>query len=298
MKNADAAMFHAKESGRGTFRFFSPSLNARAVERLALENELRGALTRGELVLHWHPVVRGRDRVVGAEALVRWNHPQRGLLMPEEFVPLAEECGLIRALGEWTLERALSQIGAWQRKLPGRAWYALNVSAAELSQGPAFVERIKGALEANSVPGRCLELEITERTIMASFSESVDTLRRLGELGVRFSVDDFGTGYSSLAYLRMLPIHKVKIDRSFLREIETQAADEAIVRAIASMAGTLGIGIAAEGVERESQLARVLALGCEHWQGHYFSTPVDATAFEAMLSPDLRSPRALRSSDG
>jgi len=298
MKNADAAMFHAKESGRGTFRFFSPSLNARAVERLALENELRGALTRGELVLHWHPVVQGRDRVVGAEALVRWNHPQRGLLMPEEFVPLAEECGLIRALGEWTLERALSQIGAWQRKLPGRAWYALNVSAAELSQGQAFVERIKGALEANSVPGRCLELEITERTLMASFSESVDTLRRLGELGVRFSVDDFGTGYSSLAYLRMLPIHKVKIDRSFMREIETQAADEAIVRAIASMAGTLGIGIAAEGVEREAQLARVLALGCEHWQGHYFSTPVDAAAFEAMLSSDLRSSRTLRSSEG
>ncbi len=297
MKNADAAMFHAKESGRGTFRFFSPALNARAVARLGLENELRGALARGELVLHWQPVVQDRGEVVGAEALVRWHHPARGLLMPEEFVPLAEECGLIRPLGEWTLERALSQIGAWQRKLPGRAWYALNVSAAELAQGQAFAERIRAGLEANALPGACLELEITERTLMTSVAESAETLRRLGELGVRFAVDDFGTGYSSLAYLRMLPIHKLKIDRSFLRELESQAADEAIVRAIASMAAMLGIGIAAEGIEREGQLARLLALGCRQWQGHYFSAPLDAAAFEALLSSDPRPQRSLRSSE-
>ena len=283
LKNADAALYDAKENGGGTWRLFAPALNARAGERLRIENELRGALARSELVLHWHPVVRGRGQVVGAEALVRWNHSGRGLMMPEEFVPLAEECGLIRAIGEWTLERALSQAGAWQRKMPGCAWFAVNVSAPELAQGDAYVERIEACLRANSLEGSCLELEVTERVLMSSLAENVETLRRIGALGVRFAIDDFGTGYSSLAYLRRLPIHKLKIDRSFLRAIDSHAADEAIVRAIAAMAGTLGIAVAAEGVESEAQLKRLLALGCEEWQGHYFSAPLDASAFEALL---------------
>jgi len=283
LKNADAALYDAKENGGGTWRLFAPALNARAVERLRMENELRGALARSELVLHWHPVVRGREQVVGAEALVRWNHSGRGLLMPEDFVPLAEECGLIRAVGEWTLERALSQAGAWHRKMPGRAWFAVNVSAPELAQGDAYVEKIEACLRANSLEGSCLELEITERVLMSSLAENVETLRRIGALGVRFAIDDFGTGYSSLAYLRRLPIHKLKIDRSFLRTIDSHAADEAIVRAIAAMAGTLGIAVAAEGVESEAQLKRLLALGCEEWQGHYFSAPLDAAAFETLL---------------
>jgi diguanylate cyclase (GGDEF)-like protein/PAS domain S-box-containing protein len=289
LKNADAAMYHAKESGRGIFRFSSPALNARALERLRLENDLRGALARSELVLHWHPVVQGTHTIVGAEALVRWLHPQRGLLMPGEFVPLAEECGLIRALGEWTLERALSQAGAWHRKMPGRAWYALNVSAAELAQGEVFFRRIRDSLKANHLDGACLELEVTERALMSNVAGNIDTLRRIGELGVRFAVDDFGTGYSSLAYLRQLPIDKLKIDRSFLREIDSQPADEAIVRAVAAMAKTLGIAVAAEGVENEAQLGRLHALGCDQWQGHYFSEPVDAAAFEKMLARDSRS---------
>jgi len=283
LKNADAALYDAKENGGGTWRLFAPALNARAAERLRIENELRGALARSELVLHWHPVVRGRGQVVGAEALVRWNHSGRGLMMPEEFVPLAEECGLIRAIGEWTLEHALSQAGAWQRKMPGCAWFAVNVSAPELAQGDAYVERIEACLRANSLEGSCLELEVTERVLMSSLAENVETLRRIGALGVRFAIDDFGTGYSSLAYLRRLPIHKLKIDRSFLRAIDSHAADEAIVRAIAAMAGTLGIAVAAEGVESEAQLKRLLALGCEEWQGHYFSAPLDASAFEALL---------------
>ncbi len=283
LKNADAALYDAKENGGGTWRLFAPALNARAAERLRMENELRGALARSELVLHWHPVVRGRGQVVGAEALVRWNHSGRGLLMPEEFVPLAEECGLIRAVGEWTLERALSQAGAWHRKMPGRAWIAVNVSAPELAQGDAYVGKIEACLRANSLEGSCLELEVTERVLMSSLAENVETLRRIGALGVRFAIDDFGTGYSSLAYLRRLPIHKLKIDRSFLRTIDSHAADEAIVRAIAAMAGTLGIAVAAEGVESEAQLKRLLALGCEEWQGHYFSAPLDAAAFEALL---------------
>jgi diguanylate cyclase (GGDEF)-like protein len=291
LKNADAAMYHAKESGRGSFRYFSPGLNARAVERLRMENELRGALARGELALHWHPVVQQRNKVVGAEALVRWNHPVRGLLAPEDFVPLAEECGLIRAVGEWTLERALSQAGAWQRTLPGEPWFAVNVSAQELALGNQYFEKIRTCLKENSLDGRRIELEITDRVLMSNVAENIDTLRRIGELGVRFAIDDFGTGYSSLSYLRVLPIQKLKIDRSFLREIESHPADEAIVRAIAAMAKALDISIAAEGVENEAQLERLLALGCEEWQGHLFSAALDAAGFEKLFSAESRSAR-------
>jgi diguanylate cyclase (GGDEF)-like protein/PAS domain S-box-containing protein len=283
LKNADAAKYYAKESGRGTWRVYEPALHARSVERLRLENELRSALARSELILHWHPVVRGRRLVVGAEALVRWQHPERGLLQPDDFVPLAEECGLIRSIGEWTLERALSQAGAWQRSFPGRNWFAVNVSAAELAQADVYIERLISSLRANALDASCLELEVTERVLMSSLEENMQTLRRLGEMGVRIAIDDFGTGYSSLAYLRHLPIHKLKIDRSFLRSIDSHAADEAIVRAIAALAKTLGIAVAAEGIENEAQLSRLLALGCEEWQGHYFSPPLDAAGFERIL---------------
>jgi EAL domain-containing protein (putative c-di-GMP-specific phosphodiesterase class I) len=262
---------------------YEPALHARSVERLRLENELRRALARSELILHWQPVVRGRRLVTGAEALVRWQHPERGLLGPDDFVPLAEESGLIRSIGEWTLERALSQAGAWQRAFPGRSWFAINVSAAELAQAEVYIERLKSALNANALEAKFVELEVTERVLMAGLEENLDTLRRLGALGVRIAIDDFGTGYSSLAYLRHLPVHKLKIDRSFLRSIDSHAADEAIVRAIAALAKTLGIAVAAEGIENEAQLSRLLALGCEEWQGHYFSVPVDAAGFERIL---------------
>jgi diguanylate cyclase (GGDEF)-like protein/PAS domain S-box-containing protein len=297
LKNANAAMVHAKESGRGTWRAYAPALQARSLERLRLEAELRGALMRGELLLHWQPVVRGRRRVVGAEALVRWQHPERGLLLPDDFVPLAEECGLIRAIGEWTLERAASQAGAWETAHPGRAWYALNVSAAELEQHDAFVQRIEAALRAHALPGARLELEVTERVLMSGLERNLETLRRLAALGVRVAIDDFGTGYSSLAYLRHLPVQKLKIDRSFLRAIDSHPADEAIVRAIATMAKTLDIAIAAEGVENEAQLSRLLALGCEEWQGHYCSAPLDAAALERLLSSDFLSDLTARKSE-
>jgi diguanylate cyclase (GGDEF)-like protein/PAS domain S-box-containing protein len=296
LKNADAALYHAKESGKGTWRMFAPALNARAAERLRLENELRSALARGELALHWQPVVRGwppdrgasplhwRGRVVGAEALVRWQHPSRGLLAPEHFVPLAEECGLIRAIDDWTLERAVSQAGAWQRRYGAKLWYAVNVSAPQLAQGSAYTEKLKTILRDGQLDGRQVELEVTERVLMSGLTENVATLKAIGELGVRFAIDDFGTGYSSLAYLRSLPIDKLKIDRSFLRAIDSQPADVAIVRAITALASTLGISVAAEGVESPAQLERVLALGCEEWQGHYFSAPLEAAGFEELLA--------------
>jgi diguanylate cyclase (GGDEF)-like protein/PAS domain S-box-containing protein len=283
LKNAGAALHHAKEAGGGAIRFFSPAIHWRSAERLRVENELRGALARSELILHWQPVVRGRGDLVGAEALVRWQHPQRGLLAPDDFVPLAEESGMIRAIGEWTLERALSQAGAWRRRLGCPIWFAVNISAAELAQGSVFIEKVRSTLAANGLDGAAVELEVTERVLMSHVADNIETLKRIGELGVRFAIDDFGTGYSSLAYLRELPIDKLKIDRSFLRGIETHPADEAIVRAIAVLARTLGIQVMAEGVETGAQLERLLALGCDEWQGHLFSGPMDPQEFEKLL---------------
>jgi diguanylate cyclase (GGDEF)-like protein/PAS domain S-box-containing protein len=292
LKQADAALYHAKDSGRAAFRFFHPALGARACERLRVENDLRAALIRSELLLHWQPVVEGRSKIVGAEALVRWQHPSLGLLGPEDFVPLAEDSGLIRAVGEWTLERALAQAGAWQRELPGKPWFAVNVSAPELAQGEVFVEQVKNCLAAHGLEGSRVELEVTERVLMSNFEDNAETLRKIGALGVRFAIDDFGTGYSSLAYLRSLPIDKLKIDRLFLRAIEGDAADQAIVRTITSLAHTLGIGVAAEGVESAAQLERLLTLGCEQWQGHLYSAPLDAQAFAALFSSAVRSERS------
>jgi diguanylate cyclase (GGDEF)-like protein/PAS domain S-box-containing protein len=288
LRNADAAMHAAKDAGRNIYRFFAPEFATLAAERLALENDLRGALSRGEFVLNYHPVVRGVPgqgaRVVGAEVLARWHHPQRGLVMPDDFVPAAEQSGLIRALGEWTIERSLAQVAAWQRRFGEPLWFAINVSSAELAQGDAYVARLQAALQANRIDGRWLELEVTERVLMSHLPENINTLRRVAALGIRVAIDDFGTGYSSLAYLRRLPIDKLKIDRSFLRELDSHPADAKIVQAIAAMAHGLGLAVAAEGVETAAQLERLRALGCEEWQGHYFSEPLDAAAFEQLLA--------------
>jgi diguanylate cyclase (GGDEF)-like protein/PAS domain S-box-containing protein len=293
LKNAGTAANHAKEKGGERFLFFSPELNARAVARLGMENDLRRALARGELLLHWQPVMSGKPvragaRMVGAEVLVRWQHPQEGMLMPDRFISVAEDCGLIRPLGQWTLERALSQVGAWRRGSIGAAardiWFALNVSANELAEGDAYVAQVAAALAANDVPGACIELEITERVLMSHLPQNVETLRKLGALGLRVAIDDFGTGYSSLAYLRQLPIDKLKIDRSFLRELDAHPADATIVQTIAAMAKALGLRVAAEGVESAAQVARLQALGCEEWQGHHFSASLDAAGFERLLT--------------
>jgi diguanylate cyclase (GGDEF)-like protein/PAS domain S-box-containing protein len=299
LRNADAALYHAKRTGRGDFAFFAASMHEQAAEELRMENELKSALQRGELALQWHPVVhgslvRGGGPIVGAEALVRWQHPTRGPVSPASFVPLAEDSGLIRELGDWTLEHALSQAGAWRRELPQDLWIAVNVSAAELAEGDTFVEKVRGALRAHGMPGERLELEVTERVLMSHLDENIRTLKRIGELGVRFAIDDFGTGYSSLAYLRELPIDKLKIDRSFLRGIDSDAASEAIARTIASLARTLGIAVAAEGVETAGQLERLLALGCSEWQGHYFSEPLDAQAFADLVSSNSRDAQKSR----
>lgn len=301
LKNAGTAANHAKETGRDRFLFYSPELNARAVARLGMENDLRRALARGELLLQWQPVVSGTAaragaQIIGAEVLLRWQHPQEGMLMPDRFIAVAEDCGLIRPLGQWTMERAISQVGAWRRGWQDGAgrrvgaehlWFALNVSAHELAQGDAYVAQLEAALVANQVPGACIELEITERVLMSHLAENVETLRKLGRLGVRVAIDDFGTGYSSLAYLRQLPIDKLKIDRSFLRELDAHPADATIVQTIAAMARALGLRVAAEGVESEAQIARLQALGCDEWQGYHFSAALDAVDFERLIARPL-----------
>ncbi|MGQ0511363.1 MAG: EAL domain-containing protein [Betaproteobacteria bacterium] len=286
MKNADAAMHDTKTHRRGGFSFCSPALNARAAERLAMENDLRHALSRGELQLRWQPVM-GRSggrgsTLVGAEALLRWQHPREGLIAPDRFIEVAEESGLIGALGEWTLEHALSQVGAWRRAGLGQLWFALNVSASELAQGEAYIARLEQALAVHGVSGECLELEVTERVLMPHLVENVETLKRIGALGVRVAIDDFGTGYSSLAYLRQLPIDKLKIDQSFLRELAVNADDAMLVKTMVAMARGLGLHVAAEGVETEAQLSRLLSLGCDEWQGHFAGLPLEAPAFERL----------------
>jgi diguanylate cyclase (GGDEF)-like protein/PAS domain S-box-containing protein len=301
LKNADAANNHAKETGRNSFRFFSPELNARAVARLGMENDLRHALARNELLLHWQPVLSTAGAqpgmkddariMIGAEALVRWQHPKDGLRMPDEFIPVAEDCGLIRPLGAWILERAIAQAAQWRKAHGSDLWIALNVSAHELALGDAYVAQVAEALAANQLPGSCVELEVTERVLMAQLASNVETLRKLGALGVRVAIDDFGTGYSSLAYLRQLPIDKLKIDRSFLRELDAHPDDLTIVQTIAAMARALGLRVAAEGVESEAQLARLRTLGCDEWQGHHFSAPVDAAGFEKLLEMEIRQQR-------
>jgi len=287
LRHAESALVAAKSAGRSTFRFYAEALGERAADRLQLENDLRHAFARGELELNWQPVVRassqGGMRVVGAEALVRWLHPERGRLAPDVFIGLAEESGLIRELGEWMLERMLSQVAAWQKRFGEGLWFALNVSAAELAQGSAWVARIGEALAAHGVPGRTIEFEVTERVLVSHLPDSVETLHGLGALGVRIAIDDFGTGYSGLAYLRRLPIDKLKIDRAFLRELDSHPADARIVQAIATLAHGLGLALAAEGVETAAQCERLLALGCEEWQGHYFSEPLESAAFERLL---------------
>jgi diguanylate cyclase (GGDEF)-like protein/PAS domain S-box-containing protein len=286
LKHSNLAAAHAKAQGRNRIARYAPDMGRRGDERLALENDLREALMRGELVLHYQPVVSGRAdgaaRVVGAEVLVRWQHPRRGLLMPDAFIAVAEEIGLIRAIGEWTIDRAIAQVGAWG-SLPGSPWFAINVSAQELAEGPAFVARLAGALAKHGVAGKTIELEVTERALMSNVAANIETLQQIGAQGVRLAIDDFGTGYSSLAYLRRLPVDKLKIDQSFVHELATNRDDAVIVETIASMAKNLGLHVAAEGVESDAQLERLLALGCAEWQGHRYSTPLDAPAFEALL---------------
>jgi diguanylate cyclase (GGDEF)-like protein len=276
LKHADAAMYHAKKIGRNTFQFFAPEMNAFTRERLELECALRNAVSRREFVLHYQPKVHFHSGcIVGVEALVRWNHPTRGIVPPVEFIPLAEETGLILPIGTWVLKEACRQLRAWHVAGFSHLRMAVNLSAQQFRE-KNLLQVVRDALANAQLEPRFLELELTETAVMQDAEHSAAVLQSLSDLGVRISVDDFGTGYSSLSYLQRFPLNKVKIDRSFVREIAHKHGDSEIVRAIISLAHSLRLAVIAEGVETPEQLDFLDRIGCDQYQGYLCSPPVPA----------------------
>ncbi|MBA3032102.1 MAG: EAL domain-containing protein [Gammaproteobacteria bacterium] len=278
IRNADSAMYQAKAQGRNTFRFYSEEMTLRAVARLQMEESLHRAIERKEFELHYQPQVNMRDgQLIGAEALVRWRHPEKGLVAPYEFIPLAEETGLIGQIGEWVLEESCRQWAAWAQQGYVLPRISVNWSVKQLQYGN-LLEVVTGILEKTGVPSNVLELEVTESFFLES-PEALNMLLSVGKTGVSFALDDFGTGYSSLGYLKTLPLARLKIDRGFTWDIGKNADGEAVARAIIGLAGALGRDVLAEGVETPAQVDFLLAHGCEHAQGFHFSKPLPAAAF-------------------
>jgi len=284
LKNADAAMYRAKEHGRNNFQFYTSEMNCMLNERLALEQNLRRAIDKREFVLHYQPKVDLRSgAVVGAEALLRWQHPERGLLLPDLFIPLAEETGLILPIGEWVLREACAQNRAWQAEGLKPIMVSVNVSARQFRQ-EGLVATVAGILAETGMDAVHLEMELTESMIMHNTEAAVATLRQLTELGVRLSVDDFGTGYSSLSYLKNLPIDTLKIDQSFVRDIVAGKSDHRVLaRAIISIGHSLDLKVVAEGVETAAQTEYLKKHECDEVQGYYFGRPVPADQFRKVL---------------
>jgi len=289
IKNADTALHRAKEKGTNIYQLYSPAMNARALERLALENGLRGAVERGELVLYYQPLVDLQAcRVVGMEALIRWRHPERGLVPPMDFIPLAEDTGLIMPIGEWVLDSACRQLKKWGDMGLRQLSVAINVSPRQFLQKDLTRFVARTLAETGVVPG-LLEFEITEGTIMQDASRAIQTLSEFHGLGIRISIDDFGTGYSSLSYIKKFPIHTLKIDRSFVIDLCENFDDAAIVKAIIAMAHSLKLKVVAEGVETQEQLSFLRALGCDCAQGYLFSRPLPAEEVISFVSTGISS---------
>lgn len=287
MKNADAAMYHAKAAGRNTFRLFVVEMNERASRFFEMEQRLHQAIKTGQLVLHYQPLVDWkRGAICGMEALVRWNDPARGMIMPDEFIPVAEETGLIVPLGEWVLAEALRQNRIWQQAGRPLVPISVNLSPRQFRQ-QGLVDNVRRMLLDTGQPASFLELEITESSLMQDVLETTAILDELAALGVRITIDDFGTGYSSLSYLKRFRVHKLKIDQSFVRDVTTDADDAAIVTAVVSLAGSLGLGTIAEGVERRDQLDVLLGLGCNNFQGYLFSRPLPGTSTDNIFCPPM-----------
>jgi diguanylate cyclase (GGDEF)-like protein/PAS domain S-box-containing protein len=285
MRNADIAMYHAKDHGRGRYQFFQPDMNVGAVERQLLEEGLRRALDRQEFVLHYQPKMDLESSVmIGAEALLRWHHPDRGLLQPTQFIPIAEESGLIVPIGQWVLREACQQAKAWQdgglRPIP----VAVNVSAVEF-RNAGFLEGVRRILEQTRLEPRYLELEVTESVLLAHGKSTISLLLGLKTLGVRLALDDFGTGYSNLSYLREFPIDALKVDESFVRGITEDLNYAAIVCAVITMGKSLNQRVIAEGIETAEQLAFLQAQHCGEGQGFYFNRPLAADQFAKLLTP-------------
>jgi diguanylate cyclase (GGDEF)-like protein len=291
VRNADLALYRAKSDGRGTFRFFEPDMDAQMQARRVLEQDLRKALAGGEFELHYQPVVDlGSDLISGCEALIRWKHPERGMVSPGAFIPLAEEIGLIIPLGEWVIRQACMTAAQW----PGDLKIAVNLSPAQF-RSVGLLQVIVGALASSGLAADRLELEITETILLQDSEATLATLYRLRELGVRIAMDDFGTGYSSLTYLQRFPFDKIKIDRSFISNIVESASSLNIVRAVAALANGLGVAATAEGVETQDQLEAIKSEGCTEMQGFLFSKPLPAHGMEQLI---LSQRKAQQAADG
>ncbi len=282
VKNADIAMYHVKELGRNNFAFFSQAKSAVYSHRLTLENDLRRAIAKNEFELYYQPQINtASGATVGMEALIRWNHPERGMLSPTDFIPLAEEIGMIGLIGDWVLNTACAQAKLWQQNGLPPLRLAVNLSAYQIEQHD-FVDRIKNALAANQLESSALDIEITESAMMKDIDNSQEKLRQIAKLGVHISIDDFGTGYSSLSYLKDLPISTLKIDQSFIRDLTEDFSETSIVSAMIQIAKGLKLRLVAEGVEQAYQLEFLKKNLCEECQGYYFSKPMsvnDATNF-------------------
>jgi EAL domain-containing protein (putative c-di-GMP-specific phosphodiesterase class I) len=276
-------MYHAKDCGRRNFQFFREDMNARALERQAIEDGLRLALEHGDLVLHYQPILDlWSGTPTGIEALIRWRHPHRGLLYPQQFVPIAEECGLILPVGRWAMNEACRQNRAWQDAGLPPMRIAVNVSAVELRHRD-FVEGVRKCLSDSGLSASHLELELTETFLMQDSVSTARVLRSLKEVGVQLALDDFGTGYSSLSHLKGFPIDTLKVDKSFVNELETNPDDASIVSAVIGLGRSLNIRVVAEGVETAAQLARLQEKQCPEGQGYFFSRPVAAEELPGLL---------------
>jgi diguanylate cyclase (GGDEF)-like protein len=289
---ADEAMYHAKANGKNTFHFFDGDVASFSRERLVMESDLRRALAESELFLEYQPrVAIGTNRIESVEALVRWQHPTRGRLMPADFVAIAEDTGLILPIGKWVIREACRQAKRWQAQGLPFLRVAVNVSPMQFRE-KEFLDELESALRLNVLDARYLELELTEATLMSNAVKSVETLEYVKRLGIVIAIDDFGTGYSSMSYLQRFPIQCLKIDRSFIQDLHSNPNDVSIVRAIISLAHGLQLHVVAEGVERREQLAVLQRLGCDQYQGFYCSPSVAADKVAALLTPALDDQRA------
>jgi EAL domain-containing protein (putative c-di-GMP-specific phosphodiesterase class I) len=294
LRNADVAMQRAKTRGRGRCEVFDTAWTAGGRERLELEADLRTAIAEGGLVVYYQPLVNlSTGRIEELEALVRWQHPRRGLLSPAEFLPLAEDTGLIKKIGSWVLHEGCKQLNAWQQ-IPGceQMSLAVNLSARQLDSPAELLADVRGTLLATGLNARHLTLELTETVAMQDAESTAMTLRVFRKLGLRLAIDDFGTGYSSLAYLRQFPVDTLKIDRSFVAGIGRDDQETAIVRSVVALASSLGLGVTAEGIESSVQRDQLRALGVHRGQGFYFARPLPAAEVSSLLDAAAERPKA------
>jgi EAL domain-containing protein (putative c-di-GMP-specific phosphodiesterase class I) len=277
-------MYQAKKANRNTLRFFDPQMQEAIHARVDLERQLRKALEQQQFHLYYQVQVDVSGCPIGVEALIRWVHPERGLVSPMEFVPMAEETGLIIPIGQWVLDAACAQLKAWQQQaLTSNLTLSINVSAKQFRQAD-FVEQVQATMQRHAINPMQLKIELTESMLLDDVESTILTMTALGEIGVRFSLDDFGTGYSSLQYLKRLPLTQLKIDRSFVRDLAVNSNDQAIVRTIIAMAHMLNLNVIAEGVETVVQHGLLLNNGCMHYQGYLFGKPMPIEQFEATLN--------------